>query len=176
MEHSDLLKNELAYALSDKDLQKIHKGNFFIYNDLSNFDNIDDVFGEHNVCYILIETDRKNNGHYVCLIRRGNMIEFFDSYSKGIEKQKEYVRPELLDLNNHISNMLINSHYRVSYNHYRFQDDDPNIATCGRWCGLRSIYNHLPLSKFKDMVVNECVRMNVMPDDWAVMATEKYII
>ena len=173
MEHNHMLKDDLYYPLSDKDLQKLHSGKFFIYNDLERINNIEDLFDNRDICYILIETNRKNNGHYFCLIRRGNMIEQFDSYGIPIEEQKAFVKPELLDKDNHITRLLLDSPYMVSYNEHEFQDyDDLNIATCGRWCALRAIYRHLPLGKFKDMVVRECVRMKVMPDDWTVLKTQ----
>ena len=176
MEHNPMLKNYLYYPLSDKDLQKIHAGKFFIYNDLERIHDIEDLFDNNNVCYILIETNRKNNGHYFCLIRRGKMIEQFDSYGIPIEEQKAFVKPQLLDKNNHITRLLLDSPYRVSYNEHEFQDyDDLNIATCGRWCGLRAMYKDLPLGKFKDMVVRDCHSMNIMPDDWAVLKTERMI-
>jgi hypothetical protein len=104
------------------------------------------------------------------------MIEQFDSYGIPIEEQKAFVKPQLLDKNNHITRLLLDSPYRVSYNEHEFQDyDDLNIATCGRWCGLRARYKDLPLGKFKDMVVRDCKRMNVMPDDWAVMKTHEFL-
>jgi hypothetical protein len=142
---------------------------------LYQYDDIDKVFNGDDVVYILIETDRKNNGHYLCLIRRGKMIEFFDSYGKGIEKQKNYVRPELLNTENHIQQMLYNSPYKLSYNHHKFQDSDPDIATCGRWITIRAMHKDLPLSKFKDMVVRECVNLGLMPDDWTILKTQKFL-
>jgi hypothetical protein len=176
MEHNPLLINELYYALSDQDLQKIYPGSFYIYNDLDRVDDINDLFINNDVCYILIETNKTNNGHYFCLIKRGMMIEQFDSYGLPIEEQKAFVKPQLLDKNNHITRLLLNSPYKVSYNEHEFQDySDNDIATCGRWCCLRGMYKDLPLSKFKDMVVRECVRLNVMPDDLSVLMTEKYL-
>lgn len=169
------VKNELKYCLSDKDLQKIYPGNFIIYNDIDKYyNNIDEMF-LNNICYILFEMDQKLRGHYCVLLKRGNIIEFFDPYGYKIEQQKEFMNDDLLERENHISKMLIDSKYSVSYNHYEFQELNSNISTCGRWCGLRAMFRDLPLFRFKNMVVKECKRLKVDPDTWTVLMTEKLL-
>ena len=170
------VSNELAYPLSDKDLQRICPGNFIIYNDIDKYyDNIDELF-INDVCYVLFELDQKRKGHYCCLIRRKNIIEFFDPYSYAIEEQKDFINnPSLFENENHISKMLMDSKYSIVYNHYEFQDLNNDIATCGRWCSLRALYRDEPLHRFKDMVVRECRRLKVDPDTWSVLMTQKYL-
>jgi len=167
--------DEMAYPLSDKDLQRICPGNFIIYNDIDNYyDSIDDMF-INDICYVLFEMEQRFKGHYCCLLRRNNVIEFFDPYSYMIEEQKDFMDPHLLEHENHISKMLMDSNYKICYNHYEFQELNPRIATCGRWCGLRAMYRDIPLYKFKDMVVKDCKRLKVDPDTWTVLKTQKYL-
>lgn len=172
MDHNDDIKNELAYALTDKDLITLYDGNFVIYNDIDKYNNIDDLF-KNDVCFILFEMARKNNGHYCVLTKRGNMVEFFDSYGVPIEQQKKFIsNPDLFQAENHIIKMIKESPYKLSYNDHFFQDNDyDNISTCGRWCAMRAIYKDIPLSKFKNMIIKECTKHKIMPDDYVTYRT-----
>lgn len=144
--------------LSNKDILKAvnYKSNFIIYPDLKNYDSIDDIFnGKKSILLLYLQTPMF--GHWCCLNIIGkNKLEFFDPYSIIIDNELKFNTKE----NNnklgqklpYLSQLLINSDYKLSYNHYKFQSQKSNINTCGRWCILRINNNNLTLKEFKNEI------------------------
>ena len=86
------------------------------------------------------------------------MVEFFDPYGKFIDDQLEYIPVNFRKISNqdypHLTALLYNSKYNLSYNQYPFQKLKDNIKTCGRWTALRIMFRDMPLDDFAKLFNN----------------------
>lgn len=153
------LKEQERKALSGGELVKFLGGKTRVikYSDLSKIHDINEVLFGFNSCIILI-LSKKNFGHWVCLTRRNDELEFFDSYGYTIDD------PVYFKLNNkyfrkvnnqdypHLTYLLMKTPYKLMYNEIKFQKKNPNIATCGRHVACRIMYKHLNLYQYKDIL------------------------
>lgn len=141
-------------AFSTDDMMKVVDGNTNVmaYPKLRHYNNIDEVLGKHGACIVLYET-KKNYGHW-CLIFKlsPTTIEFFDPYCYSVDEQLKFIPKNFRKENNekfpHLSYLLYNSPYKLTYNHHRFQKLAKDVNTCGRWCSIRLVLRNLPLKKF----------------------------
>lgn len=138
-----------AKALSGSDIMKLLNGSTKIikYSDLENVYDLNTLLFGFNTCVILIMS-KANYGHWVCLTRNGNTIEFFDSYGYPpddpiyFKNTSKYFRK----INNqdypHLTWLLIRAadEYDIDYNELILQKTDPSISTCGRHvvCRIRN--------------------------------------
>ena len=83
-----------ARPLSNVDIiNKLNgKTNIFMYPDLARVRKVEDILVNDSVV-ILYET-KPNVGHWVCILKRGDTIEFFDSYGIFPDKEKKYINKE----------------------------------------------------------------------------------
>lgn len=157
MDNIDQLREKALSNFEIMDALK-NKVNMVTYDELVNYDNIDQVLGKYGVCVLLIET-KNNSGHWVCIYKtltdnkkKEPMISFFDSYALPVDDQLHYVSTEFREDNNmmypYLSYLLYNSPYPIEYNHHQFQELSPKINTCGRWVIMRLLLRDLPLKKF----------------------------
>jgi hypothetical protein len=90
--------------------------------------------------FLLIE-DKKNSGHWCCVNKLGNIIEFFDSYGGKPDSQLNYVpdnvKVQLGEDEKRLTQLLREAGYKVNYNPFKYQEVDGDIQTCGRHCCLR---------------------------------------
>lgn len=156
---------KLYYSLSDSDLKRYSNIKIVLYNDLKNYNNIDELLGKQKAVIILIETTHKFSGHWMLLWRNGNDVNFFDSFGFKIEEQKKFIKKGtgLLDRTNYLSIMLKNSPYNVHYNEYKFQDN--STAVCGRYCIYRLRNRKMTTEEFKNHIVKECNERGIHPDE-----------
>jgi len=147
-------------ALSDTDLLTLMDGkaNVVVYPDIHKYRSIDRLLGNYGVCFILYEW-KPHYGHWCCLIRHGNLIEFFDPYGNWpdscLEDVPEPYRTESNQLKPYLTNLMIKCDYDLSYNEFQFQKLDEEVKDCGRWCCVRALLKELPLKDFKDLFFNE---------------------
>ena len=131
-----------------------------LYEELQMYDTIDDLL-KGAVGIVILYQVSKYAGHFVCLLKKENLIEFFDSY--GFKPDDELIYCEydekfnkklLLDLLRyeeiHGKTVIFNTH--------KLQLPSKNVATCGRFCGLRLAFRNLNQSQFINMFIGS--RMN----------------
>lgn len=139
--------------LSGDDIKKYMNDDCLIlpYEDLKNYNNINDVFNISDYVFLLYPIS-ENYGHWVLLMKYGNNIEFFDSY--GIFTDMEY-KYGVKKTPKYLSSLLINSNpkYKLYYNEKRYQDWNTNF--CGYYCILRALNSNLSLKKFQKILDNE---------------------
>jgi hypothetical protein len=92
-----------------------------------------------------------NNGHWVGLVRRGNEIDFFDSYGYNVDYQEKFVTNDYLKYETgqnykYLKFLLDNSQYKINYNKYKLQGK--HTMTCGRFVTLRLLNRHLDNKEF----------------------------
>jgi hypothetical protein len=111
------------------------------YSELAGYNDIDKLLpSDKDFAFLLLE-DSPNKGHWLALLKYGNVAEVFDSYggkpdswlrwnSKEKNKQLGQGRKTLTEI-------LSNHDGKVVYNPIKYQGDGGDINTCGRHCTLR---------------------------------------
>jgi hypothetical protein len=145
------------YALSDADITEIlGPTSIFPYPALEGMESIDDVFDDQGRAIILFPNVSPTSGHWCCMIRRPDRIEFFDSYGEAPEDQKDGLsrsRLEALDIERPLLTQLMRaSGIPVYYNTHQFQSNKMSVATCGRHCVVRLLYAPYSLKKYKAII------------------------
>lgn len=152
------LRTAKAYPLSDADITAIlGPTSIFPYPKLESAESIDDIFDAKGRAIVLFPNISPTSGHWCCLIRRRNRIEFFDSYGcppdDGQREGLSRTRLEELDMERPLLTKLMReSGIPVFYNSHSFQSDRSDVATCGRWCVVRLLYAPYSLQKFKSVI------------------------
>lgn len=135
-----------------------NKANLMTYSELMDYDDLDEALGPHEALVLLYET-KKNFGHWVTIFKRGNLIEHFDSYGYFPDDELDFIpdyfrKVEGIDYP-HLSYLLDNSPYKLSYSEHKLQKHEKDVSTCGRWVISRLLLRHLPLDKFEKMFKNK---------------------
>jgi hypothetical protein len=152
-----------SYSLSDEDIQRVLGGvKLFKYPELHKMSSIEDAFDGKGHAMMLYLTEDESTGHWVCMIKRGDTIEYFDPYGgykpdserKWLTKEKQ---EELGQAEPTLSRMIKEGGYKVITNPYHFQREGIDINTCGRHCCSRLLLNHLPLPEYKKMITQSKV-------------------
>jgi hypothetical protein len=162
----NILKSLQKDSFSGRDILRILDGKTKIisYDMLSDMKNIDDLFGEFNSVCILYKT-QPNYGHWTCVLRHRNSVEFFDPYGYFIDDQFNYI-PEEHKLPKYLSNLILNSGLNVEYNDEKLQGD--TTATCARHCCMRIAMKNIPIDNYCAMMKNF---RGMKPDEIVAMMT-----
>lgn len=156
------INREMYRSLSGDEVLDLckHKAKLILYEDLKKYKDIDDLLYPYDSVIILYEYIRTNNesyGHYVCLNRLpSGEIEHFDSLLFKPDQElgmiPESIKKKTRQNMAYLAKMLFDSHYPISYNHYKLQKDD--TSTCGRWAGIRCLLKKLTLDEFANLFLN----------------------
>ena len=149
----DIVRAEDIY-LSDEDVLRITDGKckVMLYSDLEQYDDIDSVLRPYGAVVILYQLEQ-NVGHWVTVIKHGSKhIEVFDSFGMSIDQELQFSQYNLRRHNGmqvpHLSHLLDNSPYTISYNDTQLQQFKHHVNTCGRWCALRVRFRSDSLDDF----------------------------
>jgi len=109
-------------------------------------------------------------GHWTLLLDTPDGIEFFDSYGAPVDtefKDIEYKQPHYL------AKMLLKLHKitNINYSPYHFQALKQNVATCGRWVVLRSLFSDWGIDHFAKAVFDVSKKLHISPDELVTEAT-----
>ena len=165
------------YPLTDEDIQKIIPGLKVIsYPDLNNMSHIEEAFDSHGRCLILYLTEDRHTGHWVCMIKKGKTIEYFDPYGKyRPDEEREWLtKRKLEELDQDyptLTNLLKESRYKVLTNPYHFQKERNDISTCGRHCISRLHFKDLTLPAYKRLIDES----GMDPDDYVSAFTYRVL-
>jgi hypothetical protein len=113
------------------------------YPELGNYNSLEELLPENKSYVIILYQDSPNKGHWVCVLRYDDKFEYFDSYGNKIDDPLNWVplgiRKELDQMTPYLSNMLKGKKY--VWNNKKFQEENPEVATCGRHCVFRILNN-----------------------------------
>jgi hypothetical protein len=120
---------EIAKALG------ITQENFVKYADLSNYESLQQLFGERTVMVILIE-EAKATGHWVCMVKTGpNQYLYNNSYGHKYDWDLSVIgmmqNRILGNTRNSIQTLIQASNSSVQWNHVEMQGK--TSETCGRY-------------------------------------------
>ena len=154
-----MLKELQKISLSNEEMMKLvnNRANLVQYPELSKYNNIDQLLQPYGACIILYLT-RKNYGHWTCVFKvDNNTIEHFDPYGLYIDEELNFnMDPYFRKVSGqdfpHLSFLLYNSPYNLSFNQYKFQQKIKDVSTCGRHTGMRLILRNLNLNDYKKLI------------------------
>ena len=161
---------ELDTPLSVNQIKKILKGkaNVYIYPDITKFNTLDELLNPYGSTVILYLM-KPSFGHFTCINKLENgIIEFFDPYNIFPDKELNHISDsQRIDLNqskNHLSKLMKESPYKLSYNHHAFQSKSNDIATCGKHCIMRIFFKNLSLKEYNNMIKNITKKTKISAD------------
>lgn len=141
------VKGRISKPMSDSDLERhtgIKPADVIKYSDLKEYNDITDLLPKDKSARVILIEDKYNSGHWVCILRYGKTIEYFNSYGakwdtdwKFINKMIRLVLGEGTNEMTRLMNKAEKEGWNVVWNKHRFQKLDNKIQTCGRWCVLR---------------------------------------
>ncbi len=114
------------------------------YSDLKFVKTINQILPKNKSYVIILYQNTQNCGHWVCLMRYDDTIEFFCSYGSKVDESLEWLpREKNFELGitePYLTNLLKKTKLKVIYNPIPYQSKkDLDISTCGRHCVLRII-------------------------------------
>jgi hypothetical protein len=115
-----------------------------------------------------------------------NIIECFNSYGISIDSEWKFIPDSIEKMlgesTRYLSNLIKKSSgFTVISNKYKFQSQNPDIATCSRWCILRIETARMgyTLQDFVNMVHKQTEKDNIPTDilviDYVKFTTDKKI-
>ena len=158
MTEEDIEEN-IEEPLGDDDLRRYLPDALILkYSKLARYKSIDELLpGQMNYCILLYE-DSPNKGHWVCVSKYDNTVEFFDSYGGAPDTQLNWnaeIINQKLNQKPFLTNLFDSSTYDIIYNPIDYQGDHDDINTCGRHCVFRIlnlIQKGKTLKKYYDMM------------------------
>ena len=158
------------FAIFEDDILKYSE--LQIIKDLS-----DEILTKNNSYKILLFEYKKNSGHWVCILRYDNVIEFYNSY--GIKHSKEdfmddkqlneYLGQYRLFLDELLKREIIQEEFEVIYNKVRHQKKHREINTCGRHVVLRILcmkYFNMNLLQYQNFIENSSKKLGLNYDEF----------
>jgi len=143
-------KTVADYELGEDDIRKL-LGNVRImtYPELAK-ETLETLFPSDGMVVILFLTESKVKGHWTCLSKKGDAIEYFDSYGIKPDGERAWLdKRERITLGEvrPLINELIQTHKGpVYYNEKKLQKG--SVATCGRHVVVRGWNLDLPISTY----------------------------
>ena len=158
----DIKRAENVY-LSDEDVLRItdNKCKILLYSDLEQYHDIDSVLEPHGAVIILYQLEQYV-GHWIAIIKHDSKhIETFDPYGMKIDQELQFSQYNLRRHNGmrvpHLTHLLDNSPYQISYNDMQLQEFKHHVNTCGRWAALRVRFRSDSLNDFINLFTdNKC--------------------
>jgi hypothetical protein len=170
-----------GYALTDTDIQKILGGtSLFKYPELEGMSSIDDAFDDAGRAIMLYLTENADTGHWVCMLKKGKTVEYFDPYGgyKPDGERRWLTKEKLEELGQDeplLTKMLREGGYKVVSNPYHFQkkpeEAEGDVNTCGRHCCSRLLLGHLSLPQYHKTIMNS----GVPPDEFVTTLTAQVL-
>ena len=139
------IKSRIPKPLSDFDIEK-HTGQTEIlkYSELSKYPSIEDILPTDKSSKVILIEDRLNSGHWVCVMRYGKTIEYFNSYGAKYDTDWKFVNRMVRMILNENTNEMTrlmdkakSDGWETVWNKHRFQKIGAKIQTCGRHVVLR---------------------------------------
>lgn len=135
------LDKSIMKPISDRYILSKLNTNVVLYDDLKNYNNIDDAL-INNSLIILYSNYPSPVGHWCCVVKRGRTLSYFDSFGRKPDNKKK-----LNGSYPYLSALLLNSNYDLEYNEYDFQSKE--TSTCGHHCIVRILFKNNSLEEYQ---------------------------
>ena len=143
-----LVQTAESILLTDADIRRLTNDELKImmYEELLNYNTIDEVFGNYEGICLLYENS-KFSGHW-CLLTRLNAttLYFFDSYSIQLDEEikwSKYLVKKGFKTYPALTLLIKKSGYKLQQNQIKYQQLENGVNTCGSHVCCRFIYRHL---------------------------------
>jgi hypothetical protein len=166
-------KNELKKMVSEDDFVRNFgldvKDKIIKYSELEKFNTIDELIPLKDDFRILLLESEPSVGHWVCLIRKNDTLEFFDSYGKTHKGELRFIPQFINKMLNQPDNYLtkiMKSSKNPIFSILKLQNENPNVCTCGRHVIARILcskagYN---LNDYQQLIKRESDEREMPPD------------
>lgn len=141
------IKERLITPMSNGDLERhtgIKEEDIIKYSELKNYSKIEELLPTDKSARVILMEDKPNSGHWVCIMRYGKTIEWFNSYGDKWDTDWGFVSRMMrmiLGQNDKDASRLMKQAekdgWEVVWNKKKLQKMGANIQTCGRHCVLR---------------------------------------
>ena len=132
-----------------------HDAKILKYSELSKYSNIDQLLTKPKDHCILLYELEEDSGHWVCLLKYDNKIEFMDPYGIKPDGELAWITKSAKEKLNEdkplLTNLLNSANQHVIYNKTRFQSMSKEISTCGDHSThriYRLMHNDLDLDEY----------------------------
>jgi hypothetical protein len=175
---AEQLKRIKDYALSNDDINAILEPDtkIFTYPKFNTMDSIEQAFDSEGRCVFLFLTENEHTGHWLCMFKKPEGIEYFDSYGDKPDAQRNWLSEDKLialdEAEPRLTELLRASGERVYYNTFQYQTERGDISTCGRWCASRLLCREMSNLQFFNFVKEQMREMGIdKRDDWVALFT-----
>ena len=151
--------------LSDADIRHILGSGIKIikYSELNDYGDLDDLLPEQKDCCIILIEDRPDRGHWVSLSKYDGLYEHFDSYGVKVDSELRWTNMKMrqkLDQVDPVLTQLLKRELDLDgekyiWNHFRYQDPDASVNTCGSHvCHrlYRLLHDNMSLEQYYDFM------------------------
>lgn len=175
-----------SYALSNDDINELLTGlgdqqtKIFTYPELANVKSIDELL-DHKGRAIMLFLHTPNSGHWISIIKKGNVLEVFDSYGIKPDYQHDKIgvpkeqQEELGQGHPLLHNLAKQNGYILKYNREKVQPLNNDVNTCGRHAVMRIVFSNMSLKDYKKMIKQIANRMNMSYDDVIMIITKNVL-
>lgn len=181
LEHYKMMLNKM---IDDTDIgryfgEDARQNKIVKYSDLKNYQSINQLLPEDTDFRIILTESKPNCGHWTCVMKYKNILEWFDSYGVKPDGEFRYINKMVRTMLGQDGNVLTKllketktPDQKVYYNKRRFQNGADGVNTCGRWCIARILAMRIgyELDDFINKVDEKCEETGKPPDilvcDW----------
>lgn len=139
-----------------------------LYDNLDINDDILEVIGKTNRCFLLFPTVHgSNDGHWLALIYndKTNVLEHYDPYGLDVNQEMTY------STSRHVQANILGKLYakaqqkgiKIIFNTVKYQKLTNGVNTCGRHCAIRLRFHYLTPTQYENLMMKQ-----TMSPDWLV--------
>jgi hypothetical protein len=137
-------ENLLKQMFSDGDIERwLGQNSIIKYSDLADYETINDLLPNDKDFKVILIESSANQGHWVCVMKYNNVIEYFNSYGSKPEYDFKFISTMIKHLLGQGGNLLTKllktktKNQKIYYNKKKFQKINDSVNTCGKWCVAR---------------------------------------
>jgi len=148
------------------------------YSNLGRYRNIYQLLPRERDAVIILYEAQPQNGHWCAVARNEHGLFFFDPYGEMPDKQLEYSkfsRARVLGAGDKSITDLIATYkdkQNIHYNPYDYQQESPDINTCGRHCVMfiRAVMKGASLDDYFNVISTAKKQTGLTPDQLSTRA------
>jgi len=167
------IDDDIDHALTNHEVDNILQGQTKVltYKQLPQFTDINQLLEPYKNFIILYLWD-PSYGHWNCILKHPDRIEFFDPYGgdhnipdKNLDKVNDHVKKITNQDQPYLTKLLYDANMPIEYNNYKFQKLADDIKTCGRHCIVRVLFKDLLLDDYYQFMTYLCEKNNMNYDE-----------
>lgn len=159
-----LVRNSEKIPLNYNDIKNVIKlpNKYMNYDEVKNYENLEELFGKYNIIIMFLPNKTESIGHWICLLKYKQYIEYFDPYGLTINQEMN-----ILGLDNSLKKLYQLSKKKVVFNNFQYQKLRKNINDCARHCAVRCCFYTLNVIQYHKLIISA----NMDSDDLITLLT-----